>query len=144
MAIKATTFRLEDSDLDQLNSLGYETASLALKHVMDGYFVLRKVCLQNIKGIFTREELKAMLEKQRDQSITPEYRPSWKIYVIGLEDFENLENGVTRNGAVLGTLYGKIENLNPYQMYFLQEEIERFWKAPNVYSNVEEFISKFQ
>jgi hypothetical protein len=144
MAKTAKSFRLDNSDLAELEKLGYAHTSQALEHVMDGYFSLRKITLHELKGEFTEQEVIAMVDRQNGLMLTPDYQVSHAVYTQCLLDFEHYESGLSRRGVDAKALCYKVQQLSVLQLYFWQEEIDRFWNAEKSYQhNLEEFVAKF-
>jgi hypothetical protein len=147
MAKQPTSYRLDKLHLDGIDQLGYTTRNETIEKIINGYITLRKVTLHSLIGVFTPKELTGMVAAQNGLLLTPEIQHAPKYLLYQLEDAEKFDNTISGNGADLSTLAEKIKQLNPAQVYFLQEEINRFWNAPGAYGsplpNLENFLNTY-
>jgi predicted 3-demethylubiquinone-9 3-methyltransferase (glyoxalase superfamily) len=70
-----------------------------------------------------------------------------EVVLAGLEDAEKFDHLSDRWGIDFEVLINKIKSLSVAGLYFLQEEIDRFWNEPSAYGapspDLELFLDKF-
>jgi len=141
------------SQVEQVNnSSSYNLRRLFKEQTFGGipeaYNAIRIYSIGEIKQIGLQwEELVAMIDSLNGCLTDPIYQCITEVLLSRLQEFEELEGGLTRNKVVPENLYLKLAKLTSAQTYFLQEEIYQWWNQD--YGNVmpitlDEFISKFQ
>lgn len=89
----------------------FKTHTAGVRHAAENWLQIREATLYELKGKFTSEELKLMVEKQ--------------------------------NVLMMPQVKAKIEALTSAQVFFLQDEINRFWHEPKAYGAPQPDINKF-
>ena len=95
---------------------------------------------------FTTQELIALVSMYNGTIL--ERRFSFKPYVIThIEDAERYEGSCSKNGADKDQLIRKISEIDDMTLFFLIEEIYRFWFVESAYGyptpRLEEFLKKY-
>lgn len=105
---------------------------------------ITKIATREITGMFTREELIAMIDALNGTLITREilFVPGW--LVIEMQDAEALDGRCTMHGADSGQLIAKLQGLSQVQTYALYNLIRGFWDSENQDLNrfVEQYAAK--
>ena len=142
MRNKVSQTKLSEKTQEELKKL-YETTYNALQNVAEGFLQLRLYTISEIKKIgFTAEELTSIIASLNGSLSDSQTSCNAKALRYELEDFETLENGISRYNANPEQLLSKIDQLTAAQTYFLQEEIYRWWGQQTVEMN--EFIESLQ
>lgn len=137
-----TTVRLSPVNAERITAYG-KAISSTIEGMTEGFLAIRNHTLLELKGIFTRDELVALTDSLNGTLLEENFKPNKSMAIAHLEDFEQFENGISRHGANSDQLLAKVGNLTAAQIYFLQEEILKFW---NMYTNdigLDEFIKSF-
>lgn len=137
MASKNITIRLDEQQAEQLKK-NYGQISTAAQLILEPHERLRKTAMAELQGYFTREELTALVDSQNGTMLTPDFIYNKTFFLAQLEDFEQLENGISRHGADADALMDKVRNLNSGVVYLLVMDIMTFWQAGN---NFDDFIN---
>lgn len=134
---------------DLLSRLGalYEGQTNGVNRFIAFALKARENFPKSIFGKFSREELTGLVASQNGVMITPQFwGQKWAI-IHQLQDFENLEQGISTHGADFDTLLEKIQGLTDLEMLFLHEEIYRFWNEAPAYGapnpDMEKFLSLY-
>jgi hypothetical protein len=118
----------------------YGDKDTAHSTVISGYLTIRECTLREIKGVFTRAELVALISAQNMVMLIPEMQADTVVMISNLEDYETYQNGISEAGADPKRLIEKISRMTASQVYFLQECIA-FTELSN---SIEQFIMDFQ
>lgn len=133
-----TTVRLNPNQAEKIQEYG-KAISSTIEGMTEGFLAIRNHTLLELKGIFTREELVALTDSLKGTLLEENFKPNKSMAVAHLEDFEQFENGISRHGANPEELFEKFQKLTSAQIYFLQEEILRFWERSQE-MKLEDFI----
>ena len=137
-----TSIRITD-DSEKLLTPLFDNRNEAIQAAIDAYNSIRRYTLNEITGIFTREEIIAMVDNLNGTLLQPEYQANKDIYIAHLEDGEKFENLSARFEVDFKTLKAKVEGLTAAQIFFIQAEIERFWRQEsNIENGLEIFIKR--
>ena len=107
----------------------YDIKGKAIDSAVDGYMALRNrgIALLKQSGL-TKKELAAMIDLYNGTIIERKY--SFNPYVvIQVEDGELYESACTRHGTDSTELVRKIEAMSELAVFFLVDEINRFWNV---------------
>lgn len=140
MELKNTNFRLTEDVRNELKNL-YGSHAAGLEFHIPGMLKLRQYTLHELRGVFTKEELTAIVDSQNGTMLVVDYLPNVGVMAAHLEDFEKFENGISRHGANPQVLLQKINKLTASQVYWLQDDIKVFWDNNG---DLQEFIKKYQ
>lgn len=100
---------------------------------------LMKINRYELKGYFTKEELTALIDSQNGVLLTPDFIYNSTFLIAELEDFEQLENGISRHNADAPDLLDKIKKLSSVQVYYLLLDIHILWQTGE---NVSDYLDK--
>lgn len=89
----------------------FKTHTAGVRHAAENWLQIREATLFELKGKFTTEELKLMVEMQ--------------------------------NVLTMPQVKEKVNKLTSAQVFFLQDEINRFWHEPKAYGAPEPDLNKF-
>lgn len=121
-----TTVRYDESVRRALNDID-EKPTTAAQFVLQIFPGLRRGVLQELKGMFTREEIIAMADAWNGTMPTWNYLSIPKMFLIHMEDAENYEAAISKHGAKPAEMLEKIGRLNAAQCAILQLELYIFW-----------------
>lgn len=140
-----TTVRLNPNQAERIQEYG-KAISSTIEGMTEGFLAIRNHTLLELKGIFTREEMIALTASLNGTLLEENFKPNKSMAIAHLEDFEQFENGVSGQGANFEKLIEKVNKLTAAQIYFLQEEILRFWNVDNLSGekSLDEFIKNFE
>jgi hypothetical protein len=117
-----------------------EEANVALQT----FLYLNRAFLKDIKGLFTREEIIAILDNFNGTM----YKPQWAIikegYIASLEDGDELDNLGARQNCDITKLIDKIRNLSIIHVALWQYEIYRFWNTEYYKNDIDNFVNTFK
>jgi hypothetical protein len=140
LAMKSITFRADEDLASQLEDL-YESKGGGAERIIPGFMTIRKYTVHELHGVFTKEEFAAIIASQNGLLLEPKVQANGKMLQAHLEDSEKYEGNISGNSAKLKELLEKVNNLTAAQIYFLQDEIEIFWRTGK--ETLEKFISRF-
>lgn len=132
--------KLTTEQLNECNDSDLVSQSEAQENALQGYEVLRKYTLPRLKGLFSRQELTALVAIQNGTMITREYLANVNMFVAHIEDGATYEP-IYFDGIDLPALLGKARAMHPADVFFLQEEIARFWE--NESRDLDAFLDKY-
>lgn len=125
---KNATIRLQDETHEFLKS-NFEGIQSGISLIVEPFDRLLRITISELKGFFTREELIAILDSQNGVMLTPDFIYNKAFWVAQLEDFEMLENGISKHGAVPNDLFAKIKTMPSVQVYYFIIDIHLFWNS---------------
>lgn len=125
--IKKVTVRLSEYTVKGL-SLPDSSLTATATDALEGFVYLKAYTKKELQNVFTKEEWVAMIDRQNGTMLTPSFQASKAAYLAGLEDFETLEQGISRHGANYDELVQKIAALPAATIYFIQHFIDEFWQ----------------
>lgn len=96
----------------------------------NAFLYIRAASLHEIKGMFTRPELSAMVDNLNAVMFEPAWATNRSMLRAGIEDGQQFDGVLTKWNVNPDALYEKIETLTSAQCYFLMDEIDRFWNEP--------------
>jgi hypothetical protein len=88
---------------------------------------IRRTSLREIKGVFTPDEWKFMVDILNGTLITPEFRCLKEGLIAEMEDAEHFDNSATRWNLNLSEVLEKIKKLTGAQIEAIYFRIEEFW-----------------
>lgn len=107
---------------------------------MQNYLAIRDHALRELEGVFNREEIIALLDMYNGTIYDTKFTAP-QFLQIHIEDAEQFESTVTRQGANLEQLIQKVKNLTHAQSLVLIEECWRFWNVGDK-QDLEDFVKK--
>jgi hypothetical protein len=126
-------------EIEQLTAL-FDNRTEAVQGAVDAYVNIRKYTLRELKGIFVREELIGLIDNLNGSMLQADYQANKSMYIAHLEDGEHFENMSERFNFDFQTLINKVNSLTSAQIFFLQAEIERYWRQD---SSKDDSLNKF-
>lgn len=139
--MKPITTRLSEKTISAYEA-DYKNATSATTQAAEGFWILRKYTLTELKGVFTGKELIGLCVMFNGTIIQPEMSVK-SVLIAQIEDSEKFDNMSSRHGFDHNTLMKKIEKLSSAQVYFLIHEIDRFWNDPKAYGSPSPDFTKF-
>lgn len=137
--MKKVNISISQTDAKKINQL-YPLQKDGLETAVQNYLAIRDNALRELQGIFTREELIALVDMYNATIYDPRFAGP-QFLQIQIEDAEQFESTVTRQGANLGQLIEKVKNLTHAQSLVLIEECWRFWNVGDK-QDLEDFVRK--
>lgn len=138
-----TNFRLSEDVRNELKEF-YGSHAAGLELHIPGMLKLRQYTLHEVKGLFTKAELTALVDAQNGTLLVVDYLPNVGVMAAHMEDFEKYENGISRHGATPKALLDKLHKLTSAQVYWLQDDINVFWEQQSGKKNaLQDFIKKY-
>ncbi len=140
--MKNVSSKINDHDADKLIAV-FGSKYEGVKRAVEGFMAIRDYSLAEIRKLnFTTEELTSMISSLNGtMSSNARMQCNVGAFNAHMEDFEKLDNGVSSYGADYNSLMKKLENLSAAQVFFLQDEIYRWWE---INTDMEGFISSLQ
>lgn len=139
--VKVTVKQLEQLDgLFRYRNEGVEVA-------IDSFLVLRRVALAQLKGVFTEQELSALVDCFNSTMLTKSMQAYKEIILAQVQDSNKYEGLYEKWGIEAVSFEGKINQLTELQSFFLQEELYRFWNGAGYgypMPELEKFIRNFE
>jgi len=120
--MKQITIRVENDSAEMLAELS-DKITTAAQTVIELFTYLRRGTINELRGQFTKVEIKAMSE------VYKWFKPSWQIMnnpgaiVITVTNAEKHNQAISANGASLELLIPKLEALTSAQAIVLQLEL---------------------
>lgn len=139
--MKTSSFRTTPDKKQNLKDIWGSTSAGATKAV-DAYINLRKRVLHNIKGHFTPNELKLLVDNQNGTIFSADLFSSAQTLLHAVEDGISLD-GIDQKWEVdTKPFFKKINALSDSEAYFLREEIDRFWNHLDD-KDLDSFVNQF-
>ena len=146
----ATTVRLSPQ-VEQMLTEIYGKKTPGAERASECFPYIRRHTLFELKGYFTPEELKGMVDSYNGTLMDTQWMPIKDMVIGHLEDADKFEHISTKWGFNLDQLREKIKKLTSAHVFFLQEEINRFWNYDNAYASddnsgpdLEKFVNELQ
>ena len=111
-----------------------------IEKAVAAYHRIRALSLAQLRGIFSRAELTALVDSRNGYMLSSSLQGSQAVFMAGLEDAETLSNVLSRHGAELESIRKKITAMHPAQIFLLEEVIDDFWRNDGVLA---EFLDKY-
>ncbi|SHJ06400.1 hypothetical protein SAMN05443429_108101 [Cruoricaptor ignavus] len=137
--MKTTTVRLSENTSVEL-AKDFENFTTAVQLILEPHRRLRKVVMKELKGLFSKEEITALVDSQNGVMLTPAFIYKKDFLIEQLEDFELFESGISRHGAEKEELIEKLSGISNSQVYFLLLEIHAFWNSGG---KLDDFVKQF-
>jgi len=127
MAKTFINFRLHIENILAIQKY-FKDRTEAVQYAIDSYFFLRRASLREIKGIFTKEEFIGLVQCSKGKNLTSELKADKTVYMAFLKSQNEFSRIGWKYGFSFDKLLDKIGKLSSAQIYFIQEEIWRYWK----------------
>lgn len=129
--------------IEQLQKIHDDSKSFGVNHACEAYVSLRKFTLRDLHGKFTRDELGFLCDIQNATMFTPEYAGVRDLWIGNIEDADRLDGTGEKWGLDVPGLVKKIKGMPAAEVFFMQEEIERFWNVAGTYGSPNPSLEKF-
>lgn len=132
-------------DQDIMNAVEghYSSQGKGLSRMVSNWFILRRTILPGMYGLFTRDELTAIIISQNGVQFDMKLAVK-DVIIFNLHDCEKHDRIISSTGSDEDTLIRKIERLSHAECIFLVDEIWRFWNIKSAYGtprpNAEAFL----
>jgi hypothetical protein len=103
------------------------TSYQAGTRAIEAYKWIRRYSVNSLKGKLTKKELSAIVDSLNGSMFEDQFAINHVAFIAHLEDADKFESLGVRWGINIDSLKKKIEKMSPAEIYFLQEEINRFW-----------------
>jgi len=122
---KNVGFKVDDTIANGLETI-YPSLNAAATRAVKSWGWLRTRTLRELVGVFTKEELLAVINSQNGTFFDPRFAFKEYLYMT-IRDQEEYFSGVSQFKADVGTLINKIETISEGQCFFLIEWAYQFW-----------------
>ena len=119
----------------------FETTYQGLQITTESFFVLRNYAQKDLRGLFTREELTALVDMSNATIFNPRLA-STQVLKATAEDAERYNGTITSHGASPERLISKIEFISGALAFWLMFELNNFWYSPGEH-DLEGFLKMF-
>jgi hypothetical protein len=132
----AATIKLSQNAEKNLPEI-YGKKTPGAERAVECYLYIRRHTLLELRGIFTPEELKGMVDSYNGTLMDAQWMSNKDMAVGHLEDAERFEYISQKWGFDFDKFIQKVKKLTSAQIFFLQEEINRFWNYDSAYKSKE-------
>lgn len=143
--MKTTTVRISQEKIDLASNL-YESRQGSIEKIIDGYSLIRSRVLESFKGHFKENELTALITCFNGTLISSNMQTA-NVLLAQVEDAEKYEGACSNHDTSSEIIKEKINKLDFCQIFFLIDEIYRFWNVGLAYGspnpNLRQFHKKF-
>lgn len=142
--MESISTKINDSDAAKLAEL-FESKYDGAKTAIEAFLALRVSALSEVRnlGLQQKEIISIVDSLNGTMSSDARMQANVSVFVAHMEDFESLESGISRHGANASELIEKVKKLSSAQVYFLQDEIYRWWQNQKP-AELTEFVKLFQ
>jgi len=122
----------------------YGSAYAGATRAAESFLWLKRSSLKGLKGKLSRQELTALVDSFKWSIFEEQYAIHHNMLIGHIEDSNQFESLGDRWGIDIPALIEKVNSMSIAEIFFLQEEIDRFWNvecafgAPN--PNLEKFL----
>lgn len=113
----------------------------AMNNIFDGYLHLRVVALATLKGVFSPEEINLLVENLNGTIIHAQFKANPSVLAAHVEDGDMYDRLGEKWGVDIESLCNKITSLNHLQVFFLNDEIMRWWDKQ--FCSLDDFVKSF-
>lgn len=138
--MKNISTKVQDEAAQEITKI-YKSRYDGAQTAIEGFLAIRINTLSEIKKKnFTHAEIMSIVASLNGTMTSgPRMQCNQSAFMAHMQDYEELENGISQYEADPETLYKKLSNLTAAQIYFLQDEIYLWWKRSEEQS-LESFI----
>lgn len=141
--MKNITIRADEETLGNLSEINVKQTTAA-QTAIEVFAWLRKATLHELKGMFSREELIALLDSFNGLIPTWRFMCNTQVLVAHTEDAEKYQRSMSMHGANSDVLLQKLAKLTSAQATILQLELVSFWNRDDEVSpDIESFVTRF-
>lgn len=110
----------------------------------EAYLWLRRYTLKGIKGILTENELYAITDSLNGSIMEPQFIVNQSAVIAHIEDADQFEGLGKKWDIDINALIEKLKSMSPADLYFLHDEIDRFWNIPGAYGSPNPELGKLK
>lgn len=122
------TIRISEIEVERLKKI-YGKHTPAAQRAVESWFVLRQSTLRDLKGIFTENELKLLIDNENGSLFNPETDYNPEFLAINVKDGCDFEELDKKWDVSLGVLIEKILKMKSAECLFLHDWIGQFWEG---------------
>lgn len=137
--MKKINITISENTADRIKSI-YSTQKEGTELAIENYIAVRDNALRELKGIFEKEELIALLDMYNGTIYEPKFAGP-QFLAMQIADSERFQVSVTRHGANIEELLKKVKKLTHSQSMVLVEECWLFWYGKGK-QEIEGFVSR--
>ena len=137
---KSVNTYLAESTLKAMSQT-FETTYRGLRLTTESFFVLRNYAQKELRGLFTGDELSALVNMFSGAIFDPRLA-SAQVLKATIEDTQRYESAVSVYGADPESLLAKIDMLSDNLAFWIVFECNNFWYSPGEH-DLEEFLKMF-
>lgn len=137
--VKVVSVRIEENTAEEYARV-YGKTYTGMQIAAESFLSLRKRTFETLKGVFTKEELTALVDSFNG-SMRQEKYLNKSVLVVQVEDSEKFDNIANRHNLDYSSFISKIKGLTECQAYFLMDRIFLF--MDNNTDNVQLFLNDF-
>ncbi len=137
---KSVNTYLDESTMKAISAT-FETTYQGLRLTTESFFVLRNYAQKELRGLFTGEELSALVNMFNATMFEPGLA-SAQVLKATIEDAQRYEGAVSLFDADPESLLAKIDMLSDNLAFWIMFECNNFWYSPGE-RDLEEFLKRF-
>lgn len=96
---------------------------------VEAYLAIRNLTMPRLVGRFTQNELKYLVDIQNGTIFQAGIAASARTWIAEVEDSDTFDYMGKKWGVNVPTLIEKIKQMASAEIFFMREEIDRFWNA---------------
>jgi len=127
---RAFTVYLQEPKATEAYAKIYGKGNAGVARAGNVFLSLRAHSLRELKGLFTRLELKALVLNFESVNFEPRSACNKLVVTAQICDGEQMQGTFSNLKIDVDALKAKISALSAAQVYFLVDEIDRFWNEP--------------
>lgn len=136
--------RLPENYHESFRKIGDNTSQNAIQAIT-GYIELKRHTINELKGVFTPNEMKYLVDISNATMFMPEYAASLSMLLARVEDANELEGMAEKWNVDFIVFKQKVERLTAAQVYFLQLECYNYWYgSDDAPGDLDKFVQTFQ
>jgi len=128
-----------DAELVKLYGSAYAGGTRAT----EAFLWLRKYALKGLKGKLTKNELSALIDIQNGSIFEEQFAVNHSAFIAHIEDADEFEGIGEKWKIDIKALIEKVKNMSTCEIFFLQEEIDRFWNVEQAFGSPNPDLEKF-
>lgn len=110
---------------------------------VESFLCLRKACIMELKGVFTKMELLGLIDALQGSKLIPEYQVNTNTFVFQLIDINTMQKTFSKFDVIFNKLIDKIQKLTAAQVFFIQCEIHCLTNKENYPDQIIDFLIQF-
>ncbi len=138
---KSITTRLDDKTVKMLETT-FDSNYNGIRIATESFFVLRSKMQSEIKGIFSGNEIKAIIDMFNGTMFDPQLAQK-AVLKAEIEDSEKYEGTLKRWEVDKAVILSKVDNMTEAQAFFVIFEAWNFWYSKKE-KNLDNFVNEFE